>query len=204
MTDQEHQDDIIEEKGDFQHQVREEIGSLREKIDSIWEVMQAEYGFNAQRVMGQMRRFSLDMKEPIRWGFIGAWRRHGGQSQLTACSIYTSEMDTFFGDENADPKHVARFAGMFINPKTVEVCLSAFREKQTRDELKTECTLDDEELDEAIQPLLDGELVEWKELDGTQKLCAVGQGFSFLLTMIGLTKTWYNQLYEENKRPIKC
>ncbi|MBI1924669.1 hypothetical protein HYR99_10495 [Candidatus Poribacteria bacterium] len=179
--------ETIDETMNFRSQVREEIGSLREKVDHLLEMIEEEYSFNPHSMLRKVRRFPVHLKEPIRWGFIGGIR---GSAQ---CSIYTKEMDEFFKEPNGSLENVAEFAQFFINLRTVDVCRHAFQGKQTKTELMEACGLTDEELEAAVQPILDWGIAEWKAQDDEQKLCGIGHGFALIVTMIALTKTAVNE-----------
>ena len=183
----------IEIGSEFGEQVMSEIGSLREELVTIRQLL--ERGHSIDRAIEEYRSLPLNVKNPIRWGFLGAWGK-GGSNAVT--HVHTTTMDDFFNDPDASDENVATLAAVFANPNTIKICRYLFCDRETaentreysQEELKKGCNLSDEELDAAVKPLLEWRFVAWK--DGILERSGPdlnGQGVNYAVTLIGMTKT---------------
>ena len=189
----------IEVTGEFGEQVMQEIGSLREELVTIRQLLErtdaAEVSPTStlQRAAQEYRRLPSGDRNAIRWGFMGAWGAAGSQGAAhLGYSIMTTTQEDFFDTPRASDENVAAFAAAFTNPNTIGICKYLFRndypyrndKKATRAEIKQGCNLNDEELDAALKPLLEWSLVEWKD----DKLEIGPHGVNWAVTLIGMTK----------------
>lgn len=169
----------IEIDSEFSEQVMRDIGSLREELVTIRELL--ERGHSLDRAIEEYRYLPSNLKNPFRWGFIGAWGK-GGSDYVV--SIHTTTEEDFFDDPNASDKNVAALAAALTNPNTIKICRYLFRNKEhSREEIKKGCNLSDEELDAAVKPLLEWHFVHWKD----EKL-KVEHGVHYVVTLIEMTK----------------
>lgn len=182
----------IEIGGEFSEQVMGEIGSLREELATIRQLL--ERGHSLNQVIEEYRYLPSNLENPIRWGFIGAWRK-GGLS--CGYSIITLTEDDFFDKPHASDEIVAAFAATFTNPNTIKICKYLFRnEDHSRESIMKACQLSDEELDAAVKPLLEWHLAEWK--DGS--LESVEHGVNYVVTLVGMAQVAFdNKASREQK-----
>ncbi len=105
-------------------------------------------------------------------------------------SIHTSSQEDYFDDPDASDDNVAAFAAAFADPNTIKICKYLFRGGgRSREEIKEKCDLSDEELDAAVEPLLEWYYAEWR--DGKLETSGPGlngQGVNYAVTLVGMTK----------------
>jgi hypothetical protein len=172
----------IEVGSEFGEKVMSEIGSLREELVTIRQLL--ERGHSVDRAIEEYRYLPLNLKNPIRWGFIGAWRKGGSNIDV---DVLTSSEDEFFDHPYASDENVAAFAKAFTNPHTIKVSKYLFRNRErSREEIKKGCNLNDEELDTAVTPLLELHLAKWQ--DGS----LIKTSHNYEVTLIGMTKTAFD------------
>ena len=176
----------------FDEQVMQDISSLREELVTIRQLL--ERGHSLDRAIEEYRYLPLDLKNPIRWGFIGAWGKGGSH---LAYSIITVPEKDYFDKPQACDENIAAFATAFTNPNTIKVCKYLFRnEEHSRESIMKACQLSDEELDAAVKPLLEWHFAEWK--DGS--LWSVDQGIFYVVTLVGMTQVAFdNKVRREQK-----
>ena len=176
----------IEIGSEFGEQVMSEIGSLREELVTIRQLL--ERGHSIDRAIEEYRYLPSNQENPIRWGFIGAWGKGGSNCVV---HLHTTTEDEYFNDPDTSEENVAALAAAFTNPNTIKVCRYLFRNREhSREEIKKGCNLNDEELDVAVKPLLEWRFVAWK--DGILERSGPdlnGQGVNYAVTLIGMTKT---------------
>jgi hypothetical protein len=175
----------IETGDEFSEKVMGEIGSLREELTAIRELLEREHSLD--KAVQEYRVLSSSVEKPIRWGFIGAWGK-GGSS--CAISVHTTAEDGFFDSPDAGDEGVAAFAAAFTDPNTIRICKHVFREGgRSREEIKKACNLSDEELDAAVKPMIEWYFAEWK--DGKLETSGPGlngQGVNYAVTLISMAK----------------
>jgi hypothetical protein len=174
------------ETGDeFSERVMGEIGSLREEITAIRQLMEREHSLD--KAVKEYRVLSSSVEKPIRWGFIGAWGK-GGSS--CAISVHSTTEDDYFDSPDAGDEGVAAFASAFADLNTIKICKHIFREGgRSREEIKKACNLSDEELDAAVKPMIEWYFAEWK--DGKLETSGPGlngQGVNYAVTLISMAK----------------
>ena len=153
-------DSRIEISRKFGEQVTQDIISAREELGAVRQLLErldpgdpSSDGDPIRRVLDEYRRLPADDGQMIRWGFLGAFGRGGADgTEHAACSIHTMKQEEYFDKPDASNENAAVFADAFTNPITIRICKYLFRhfnEKATRDEIRRECNLTDQELDTA-------------------------------------------------------
>jgi len=176
-----------QESNGFGEGVMNEIGSLREELASIRQLLEREHSLF--KAIQEYNYLPSNSENPIRWGFMGVWGKGGSNS---AHSIITTTEDAFFNDPQSSDENVAAFATAFTNPGTIKVCKYLFRSRQEgclREDIKNGCNLTDEGLDAAVKPLLEWYFARW--VDGKLETSGVGvngQGINYVITIIGMAK----------------
>lgn len=165
-----------------------EIGSLRGELAELRELLYR--GHNLERAIEEYRYLPLDLENPFRWGFIGAWGKGGRHASI---HIHTTTADEFFDDADCSPEKVAELAVVFTNPHVVAVCIHLFRkEGQTREEILKGCNLSDEELDAAVKTLVEWRFVAWEdgrlEYQGDKCPGLNGQGVNYAVSLAAMAK----------------
>jgi hypothetical protein len=165
-----------------------EIGSLRGELAEVRELLYRGHGL--ERAIEEYCYLPLDLENPFRWGFIGSW----GKGARNSCvHVHTSTEEEFFDDADCSPEKVAELAMVFTNPHTVAVCIHLFRKKgQRREEIRRDCGLSDEELDAAVEPLLDWRFAAWEDdrLDYQRDAGPGlnGQGVNYAVTLAAMAQ----------------
>ena len=176
-----------QESNGFGEGVMNEIGSLREELTAIRQLMEREHSL--AKAIQEYNYLPSNLENPIRWGFMGVWGKGGSNS---AHSVMTNTEDAFFNDPQSSDENVAAFAAAFTKPGTIKVCKYLFRSRQagcSREDIKNGCNLTDEELDAAVKPLLEWYFARW--VDGKLETSGAGvngQGINYVITIIGMAK----------------
>ena len=148
-----------ETESEFGDQVMGDISSLREELATIRQLL--ERGHSVNQAIEEFRYLPSHLENPIRWGFLGVWGKGGKNCEL---SIHTTNEEDFFNHPQASDEKVAAFAATFSHPHTIRVCKYLFRHPPpSREELRASCKLSEEEMETALNPLLEGNFVEWQE-----------------------------------------
>ena len=190
----------IEISRKFGEQVTQDIVSVREELATIRQLLERldpEAPQSASDTVGQavkaFRQIPEDDGQMIRWGTIGAFGEVGADgAQHMASSILTMKQEEYFNSPDASEESVVVFAGAFINPHTIRIFKHLFfygDEKNSREEIKRECNLSDEELDSALAAFLAWRFAEWKD----EQLIYSSHGMNWVISLIGMTKAAIHQ-----------
>ena len=106
----------------------------------------------------------------------------GGQA------IFTTHVDNIFDNPNTTPEKVAAFVSHLANSVLIDVCRRMSQGYRCRSELKMICNLTDDELDNALQPLLEWGFLKQEQRDGELILLEEGPGIRFIIPLIFLTQ----------------
>ena len=171
---------------EFRSQVREDIDSLREKVDLILDALNVkkERSPDPEVIMDEMHNHP-DGEDFIRCAIIALIG--GEEYSRSAYTIITTRVDNIFDNPNATPEKVATFLSQLADPHRIDVCRRAFQGYRTRSQLKAVCNLTDEELDNALQPLLEWEFLRWEQEEDEPRLHEGGPGIRFIIPLIFLT-----------------
>lgn len=186
-------DSRIEISRKFGEQVTQDIISVREELATIRQLLKRlDPGDSIAQAINEYRKLPLGEGKMIRWGFMGCWGSTDSPEHL-AYSIHTMKQEEYFGTPEVSDGNVAAFADAFTNPHTIQICKRLFfrqsNENATREEIKKECNLSDEELDAALKAFLDWRFIAWNG----EELLILGQGMNWVITLIGMTREAINQ-----------
>ena len=186
-------DSRIEISRKFGEQVTQDIISVREELATIRQLLKRlDPGDSIAQAINEYRKLPLGDEQMIRWGFMGCWGSADSPEHL-AYSIHTMKQEEYFDTPEVSDENVAFFADAFTNPHTIRICKYLFfrqgNENATREELKRECNLSDEELVAALKAFLDWRFVAWEG----EELLMLGHGMNWVVTLIGMTKEAINQ-----------
>ncbi len=166
----------------FNDQVMNEIGSLREELTAIRQLLEREHSLDKA-----VQEYRCIPSNQMRWGFIGVWGKGGSNCSI---SVHTSSQEEYFDAPDGSDENAAAFAAAFTNPDTIGICKHLFRGGgRSREEIKKERKLSDEELDAAVEPLLEWYYAEWR--DGRLETSGPGlngQGVNYAVTLVVMTK----------------
>ena len=186
-------DSRIEISRKFGEQVTQDIISVREELATIRQLLKRlDPGDSIAQAMNEYRKLPLGEGKMIRWGFMGCWGSTDSPEHL-AYSIHTMKQEEYFGTPEVSDGNVASFAAAFTNAHSIQICKYLFlrqgNENATREEIKRECSLSDEELDAALKAFLDWRFIAWNG----EELLILGQGMNWVITLIGMTREAINQ-----------
>ena len=192
-------DSRIEISRKFGEQVTQDIISVREELATIRQLLKRlDPGDSIAQAMNEFRKLPIDDKPLIRWGFMGCWGSTDSPEHL-AYSIHTMKQEEYFGTPEVSDGNVASFAAAFTNARSIQICKYLFfrqgNENVTREEIKRECNLSDEELDAALKAFLDWRFIAWNG----EELLILGQGMNWVITLIGMTREAINQRNADNE-----
>ena len=167
----------------------EQVGEIGKQLSAIQNqktpAERAGPSGSVERAAAEFRHLPNSSEAAFRWGFLGAWGMDTGpQGAQHACtSVHTTTLDSFLSART--PEEVAAFAGIFTQPETVRLCMCVFQHggKIDKKALTEACELDDDSFLQAIKPLLEWHLVEWKG----ERVESCRQGVNFAITLTGLS-----------------
>ena len=174
---------------EFRSQVRNDIGSLREKVDLILEALNVknELKPDPEVIMQEMHRHSPEGEDFIRCAIVALIG--GEEYSRSAYTILTTRVDNIFDNPNTTPEKVAAFLSQLADPHRIDVCRRTFQGYRSRSALRTVCNLTDGELDNALQPLLEWGFLKWEqEEEDEPRLHDEGPGIRFIIPLIFLTQ----------------
>ncbi len=189
-------DSRIEISRKFGEQVTQDIISVREELATIRQLLarldpspSSPAKETVEQAVKEFRQIPEDGGQMIRWGTIGAFGEVGADgAQHMAASILTMKQEEYFNSPDANDENVAILADAFTNPHTIRIFKHLFfygNEKNTREEIKSECDLSDDELDAALEAFLDWRFAEWKD---DHSLIYSSHGMNWVITLVGMTK----------------
>ena len=191
---------LIDFNKELSGKVTKEIGLLREELIAIRHLLEQSYSPDQlparsdqiPRYAQEYRKFPIDAEDPIRWGFIGAWGRGGAH---LAMSVLSTSVDTFLAKSSNEA--VAAFAQAFSDPRVIGICKCLFRSEDPvpREQVKQVCNLNDEELDTALEPMLEWHFVRWQD----DKLQKIAHGVNWAITLTGMTSEAKNERYKQEE-----
>ena len=171
---------------EFRSQVREEISSLREKVDQILKALKVKDDCDPEVIMEEIHRYPTEGQDFVRCAIIGLIR--GDEYSRSGQTIITTRVDNIFDNPNTAPEKVAAFVSQLADPARIDVCRRVCQGYQARSELKTICNLTDDKLDNALQPLLEWGFLKQEQRDGEVILLEEGPGIRFIIPLIFLTQ----------------
>ncbi|RKU09334.1 hypothetical protein C6502_13595 [Candidatus Poribacteria bacterium] len=187
-------ENLIDFNKELGEKVTKEIDSLREELITIRHLLEQSYSPDPSlpqsdqlsRVFQEYRKFPLDTEDPIRWGFMGAWGQGGAH---LATSVLFTSVDNFLSKNSNEA--VAAFAQVFSDPRVIGICKCLFRSEDPvpREQVKQVCNLNDEELDTALEPMLEWYFVRWQD----DKLQKIAHGINWAMTLIGMSDEARNE-----------
>ncbi|MDE0299224.1 MAG: RNA polymerase sigma factor [Candidatus Poribacteria bacterium] len=189
-------DSRIEISRKFGEQVTQDIISVREELAVIRQLLERldpspspPAKDTVEQAVKEFRQIPEDDGQMIRWGTIGAFGEVGADgAQHMAASILTMKQEEYFNSPDADDENVAVLADAFTNSHTIRIFKHLFffgNEKNSREDIRSECNLSDEELDAALEAFLDWGFAEWKD---DQSLVYTSHGMNWVITLVGMTK----------------
>ena len=171
---------------EFRSQVTEEINSLREKVDQILNALNVKNDCDPEVIMEEMHRYPNDGQDFVRCAIIGLIRGDG-YSRIGQ-AILTTRVDNIFDNPHTTPEKVAAFLSRLANPALIDVCRRMSQGYRYRSELKIICSLTNDELDNALEPLLEWGFLKWKQEEDEPSLHEEGPGIRFIIPLIFLTQ----------------
>lgn len=169
--------------------VRDELAAIRQLLTRIDPSPSSPASDTVEQAVKEFRQIPEDDGQMIRWGTIGAFGEVGADgAQHMAASILTMKQEEYFNSPDANDENVAVLADAFTNPHTIRIFKHLFfhgNDKNTREKIKSECNLSDEELDAALEAFLDWRFAEWKD---DQSLIYSSHGMNWVITLVGMTK----------------
>ena len=171
---------------EFRSQVREEISSLRAKVDQILNALNVKNDYDPEVIMEEIHRYPTDEQDFARCVIIGLIRGDG-YSRIGQ-AILTTHVDNIFDNPNTTPEKVAAFVSQLADSALIDVCRRMSQGYRCRSELKMICNLTDDELDNALEPLLEWGFLKWKQEEDEPSLHEEGPGIRFIIPLIFLTQ----------------
>ena len=171
---------------EFRSQVREEINSLREKVDQILKALNVKNDCDPEVIMEQIHRYPNEGQDFVRCAIVGLIR--ADEYSRSGQAILTTRVDNIFDNPNTTPEKVAAFVSQLADPALIDVCRRMSQGYRCRSELKTICNLTEDELDNALEPLLEWGFLKWKQEEDEPSLHEEGPGIRFIIPLIFLTQ----------------
>ena len=191
---------LIDFNKELGRKVTKDIGSLREELITIRRLLEQSYSPDQSlsqsdqisRYAQEYRKFPLDAEDPIRWGFMGAWGRGGAH---LAVSVLSTSVDNFLAKNSNEA--VAAFAQVFSDPRVIGICKCLFRSEDPvpRKQVRQACNLSDEELDAALEPMLEWHFVRWQG----DKLQKIAHGVNWAMTLIEMSGEARNERHKQEE-----
>ena len=113
---------------EFRSQVREEISSLREKVDQILKALNVKNECDPDVIMEEIHRYPKDRQDFVRCAIIGLIR--GDEYSRSGYTIHTTRMDNIFDNPNTTPEKWRRLSANLPTQcelMCVGVCVKAIR-----------------------------------------------------------------------------
>ncbi len=141
-------------------ETRRELAAVQKQLKIITDESDDSLSTSKKEALAGLTRLPYDAKDPITWGYGGAYRAPSGHMSKRG-SIWTTSVDEFLSySSDAEIVELAKF---FTNPTVVAVLRQLVDGKKSVADLAKECGIPESEMEETIALLIDAALVKRRE-----------------------------------------
>lgn len=167
-------------------EMQRQITDLQEQIKGIAANSGASNDSDKREALNALLQLSHDAKDPITWCYAGAYRAASGQ-QSSRGSVWTTSTDKFLS--RAPDAEIVQLAKYFTNPTVVAVLRQLVSGKRSVADLANDCGISENEMEETVALLIDGELVKRTEDDLIEPK---NDAVFYFLNFVGMVTVYLN------------
>ena len=136
-------------------EMQRQISDLREQLQVIADESDAFLNAEKKEAMSTLCRLPHNAERPITWGYGGSYRTRAGK-MWKRISLWTTSIDDFISQAPDDA--IVNLASFFTNPTIVAILRQLVEGKKSIKELSNGCGTSEDEIEKAVETLIDGNL----------------------------------------------
>ena len=141
-------------------ETRRELATVQQQLKTITDESDDSVSSAKKEALAGLTRLPADAKDPISWGYGGAYRAASGHMSKRG-SIWTTSVDEFLS--HSPDAEIVKLAKFFTNPTIVAVLRQLVDGKKSVADLANGCGIPESEMEETIALLIDAALVKRRE-----------------------------------------
>lgn len=159
------------------NEMRVEVAELREQIQSIVEKLSTR----DSDALKTLSTLPADAENQVAWGYVGAYKTasNSGKSRI---AYWADSIDIFIN--KAPDADIVNLANLFTNPTIVAVLRQLVEKEKSVADLAKGCDISEDEIEKAVQTLMDATLVARTEDD---LIAPKNDVISFFLNFVSMT-----------------
>ena len=165
-------------------EMQRQITDLQVQIKDLAAKSDASIDSDKREALDALFQLPHDVKDPITWCYAGAYRAASGQMSRRG-SIWSDSIDNFIS--RAPDAEIVRFAKFFTNPTVVAVLRQLLEGKKSVEDLANGCGISESEMEETVELLVDGSLVNRTEDDLIEPK---NDAVFYFLNFVGMTRVY--------------
>ena len=165
-------------------EMQRQITDLQVQIKDLAAKSDASIDSDKREALDALFQLPHDVKDPITWCYAGAYRAASGQMSRRG-SIWSDSIDNFIS--RAPDAEIVRFAKFFTNPTVVAVLRQLLEGKKSVADLANGCGISESEMEETVELLVDGSLVNRTEDDLIEPK---NDAVFYFLNFVGMTRVY--------------
>ena len=136
-------------------EMQSQISDLREQLQVIVDESDAFLNAEKKEAMSTLCRLPHNAERPITWGYGGGYRTRAGK-MWKRISFWTTSIDDFISQAPDDA--IVNLASFFTNSTIVAILRQLVEGKKSIKELSNGCGTSEDEIEKAVETLIDGNL----------------------------------------------
>ncbi len=176
----------LNEMRDMLLETQRELATVQKQLKIITDESDATLSSAKKEALSALLQLPYDAKDPISWGYGGAYRAASGHMSKRG-SIWTTSVDKFLSA--APDAEIVRLATFFTNPTVVAVLRQLVDGKKSVEDLADGCGISESEMEETVKTLIDAALVRRREDDFIEPK---NDAIFYFLNFVGMVKVYLN------------
>ena len=185
-ADSEEMQQSLTEVRDMLLETQRELATVQKQLKIITDESDDSLSTSKKEALSALLRLPYDAKDPISWGYGGAYRAASGHMSKRG-SIWTTSVDSFLS--GAPDAEIVRLASFFTNPTVVAVLRQLVSGKKSVEALAKGCGISENEMEETVALLIDAALAKRTEDDFIEPK---NDAIFYFLNFVGMVKVFLN------------
>ena len=185
-ANQEETQQSLTEIRDMLLETQRELATVQKQLKIITDESDSTLSSAKREALSALLQLPYDAKDPISWGYGGAYRAASGHMSKRG-SIWTTSVDEFLSA--APDAEIVRLATFFTNPTVVAVLRQLVDGKKSVEDLANGCGISEGEMEETIAMLIDAALVKRTEDSFIEPK---NDAIFYFLNFVGMVKVFLN------------
>ena len=163
-------------------EMQRQISDLQEQLQVIVDESDAFLNAEKKEAMSTLCRLPHNAERPITWGYGGSYRTRAGK-MWKRISLWTTSIDDFISQ--APDEAIVNLASFFTNSTIVAILRQLVEGKKSVKELSNGCDASEDEIEKAVEALIDGNLAARTE---DNRIEPKHDAVFYFLNFVGVTR----------------